>query len=101
MVASPTVLHAVSPAGTGIVGVSVSNAGGTSTGGPSFGYSPTVTGVNPDVAPPAGGTTVTITGTGFDRLRRRLRHHSGSQLDAHLGTTLAALVPAGTPARSM
>jgi hypothetical protein len=47
--------------------VVVSDAGGTSTGGPSFTYlpPPTVTSITPTSGPSAGGTPVTIHGSGF------------------------------------
>ncbi len=47
--------------------VVVSDANGTSSGGPSFTYvaPPTVTSVNPESGPTAGGTEVTVKGTGF------------------------------------
>ena len=71
-VASPTSLTATSPAGTGTVDLKVTTGGGTSaasnadqfsyTGGPG---APTVTKVSPDNGAAAGGTSVTITGTGF------------------------------------
>jgi hypothetical protein len=69
-VVSPTQILAISPAeAAGTVNVTVSTPGGVSTSLPAaqFNYlaAPTVTGVMPASGPSAGGTTVTITGTGF------------------------------------
>jgi acyl-homoserine-lactone acylase len=66
---SPTSITAVSPEGTpGRVDVTVTNDGGTSaiSAHDHFTYEkPAVTGVSPNSGSVAGGTTVTITGTGF------------------------------------
>jgi hypothetical protein len=66
---SPTSITAVSPAVTaaGKVDVSVTTPQGTSpiSATDTFEFTPTVTGVSPNTGPPAGGTNVTITGTGF------------------------------------
>jgi IPT/TIG domain len=66
-VVSDTSITAFSPAGSGTVNVTVTTPGGTSPTvlADEFTYSPTVTNVNPAGGPPAGGTTVTITGTSF------------------------------------
>jgi hypothetical protein len=64
-----TQLTAVSPPGSGTVDVTVTTAGGTSvtTQFDEFSYIPVpvVNGVNPNNGPGAGGTKVTIFGTGF------------------------------------
>ncbi len=65
-----TTVTATSPAGTGVVDVEVTTAGGTSGANPpsdQFSYFglPTVTGVVPNGGPTAGGTSVTISGTNF------------------------------------
>ena len=64
-----TTITVDSPAGTGTVDVTVITPGGTSTTSPAdqFSYvaAPTVTGLSPSFGPAAGGTLVTITGTGF------------------------------------
>ena len=61
--------HGRQPAGTGTVDVTVTTPGGTSATSPAdqFTYvaAPTVTGLSPTSGPAAGGTLVTITGTGF------------------------------------
>ena len=70
-VVSPITIEATSPAGTGVVNVTVRTSAGTSpiTSADEFTYQtstlPTVTSVNPDNGPVAGGTPVTITGTNF------------------------------------
>jgi alpha-tubulin suppressor-like RCC1 family protein len=60
-------ITATAPAGAGTVDVTVVTAGGTSATGSAdtFTYGVTVTGVEPDEGPQAGGTSVTITGSGF------------------------------------
>ena len=66
-----TTITADSPAGTGVVDVTVTTPVGTSATSPAdeFTYiaaaAPTVTGISPTSGPAAGGTPVTITGTGF------------------------------------
>ena len=66
---SSTSMTATSPAGSGTVAVTVTTSGGTSPTSSlaDFTYNavPTVTAISPENGPAAGGTTVTITGTGF------------------------------------
>jgi hypothetical protein len=64
---SATSITAVSPPGAGTVDVTVTTGGGTSATSEAdrFTYGPTVAGVEPNHGSPGGGTTVTITGTGF------------------------------------
>lgn len=69
-VVSDTEITATTPAGTGVVDVAVSTAGGADTLEDAFTYqapapAPTVTEIDPTTGPEAGGTTVTVTGTGF------------------------------------
>ena len=70
-VVNDTTITADSPAGTGTVDVTVTTPDGTSATSPAdqFTYvvaaAPTVTGLSPTTGPAAGGTLVTITGTGF------------------------------------
>jgi hypothetical protein len=71
-VVSATTITATSPAGSGAVDVTVVTPGGTSATSPAdrFTYTaavaaPSVTGISPDTGPAAGGTLVTITGSGF------------------------------------
>jgi IPT/TIG domain len=66
---SPQALTVTTPEDRGLVDVRVTTAGGTSAEEPAdrffFGSAPTVTKVSPARGPDSGGTTVTITGTGF------------------------------------
>ncbi|HXL91723.1 MAG TPA: IPT/TIG domain-containing protein [Streptosporangiaceae bacterium] len=66
---SPQALSVTAPAGSGMVDVQVQTAGGTSAKSPAdqffYGSPPAVTGLSPSSGPVAGGTAVTITGTGF------------------------------------
>jgi IPT/TIG domain len=70
-VVNDTTITADSPAGTGTVDVTVTTPGGTSPTSPADEFTfvappvPAVTGVSPTSGPAAGGTLVTITGTGF------------------------------------
>ena len=69
-VTSPTSIIATSPPGTGTVDVTVTTPGGTSATSTADQYTyisgpPVITNVSPDSGPVTGGTTVTITGTGF------------------------------------
>ena len=70
-VVNDTTITADSPAGTGAVDVTVTTPAGTSatSAADQFTYTvaaaPTVTGLSPTSGPAAGGTLVTITGTGF------------------------------------
>jgi hypothetical protein len=74
-VSNATSIAATAPAGSGTVDVTVTDTGGTSatSSADNFIYTatqpptsaPTVTAVSPDSGPTAGGTTVTITGSGF------------------------------------
>ena len=67
-VTSATSITATSPAGSGAVDVTVTIPGGDTSATNStdvFKYVPSVTSVSPTSGPTAGGTTVTINGTGF------------------------------------
>jgi hypothetical protein len=66
-VVNDTSITADSPAGTGVVDVTVTAPGGTSPTSPAdeFTYGPTVSGISPMSGPLGGGTLVTITGTSF------------------------------------
>jgi hypothetical protein len=67
-VRSATQIVAISPAGTGgTADVTVTTPAGTSASvlADHFKYTPAVTGVSPSSGPTSGGTTVTITGSGF------------------------------------
>jgi large repetitive protein len=91
IVNSPTQITVTSPAeAAGRVDVTVTTPGGVSATSPAdqFTYlaAPTVTGISPAQGPAAGGTTVTITGTGF----------SGS-LSVNFGTITASNVSIVSP----
>lgn len=65
---SATQIQCLPPAGTGTVGVTVTNPDtqtGTVVGAYTYNPAPTVTAVNVNTGPATGGTTVTVTGTGF------------------------------------
>ena len=63
---SPTQVTAVSPSGTGTVGVTVTTPGGTSNPVPYFYVgAPFKSGLSTDLGPLAGGNSVTINGTGL------------------------------------
>ena len=67
-VVSSTQITAVAPSGSGTVDVTVTAPGGTTATSAASKYSygaPTVTGLTPTSGPAIGGTSVTITGTGF------------------------------------
>ena len=99
----PGSLTATIPAGQRHVHVTVATDGGTSSTSSADQYTydptPTVTGVSPAGGPPAGGTTVTITGTEL-RLRRdgRLRLESPPPaVSVQSATHLTATVPSASP----
>jgi alpha-tubulin suppressor-like RCC1 family protein len=96
---SATSITAVSPAGTGTVDVTVTTPAGTSAPGPGdhFTYGPTVTGVNPDSGPAAGGTTVTITGTTLGEATAvTFGSNSAASFTVNSATSVTAVAPAGT-----
>jgi len=68
VVVSGTTITATSPAGSGVVAVTVTSPGGQSgslAGGFTYISPPTVSSVSPNLGPASGGTAVTITGTNF------------------------------------
>ena len=59
---------------------------------------PTVTAIAPTSGPLAGGTLVTVTGSGLHRrLHGRLRHHPGTAVTVTSATSLTATSPAVPP----
>ena len=100
---SDSSITATSPAnGSGSVDVTVAGSGGTSPTGPADRFTyvgvPTVAGVNPDVGPSSGGTSVTVTGTNFagvDAVDFGATPATGFTLTSP--TSLTATAPAGTP----
>jgi hypothetical protein len=99
---------ATSPAGTtGIVHVTVTTPNGTSvlSSHDEFRYgAPTVTGVSPNHGPPAGGTKVTITGTGFERgsgTMFKFGHAMATSVRCGSRTSCTAVSPAASKAGSV
>jgi hypothetical protein len=98
---SPTQITATSPAGSGTVDVTVTAAGGTSATSSvdQFSYvsAPTVTNVNPNTGPAAGGTSVTITGTNFSGAAAvRFGGNTASSFAVNSPTQITATSPAGS-----
>ena len=101
-VTSGTSLTVNSPAGTGTVDVTVTTSSGTSATGASdkftYNAAPTVTAVNPTSGPQAGGTSVTVTGTGFVTGSTTVDFGStaGTSVDVTSATNLTVNSPSGT-----
>jgi alpha-tubulin suppressor-like RCC1 family protein len=98
---SATSITAVSPAGTGMVDVSVTTPVSTSTAnaGDKFSYlpPPTVTKVKANKGPASGGTTVTITGTALGGTTAvSFGANAASQFTLASATSITAVSPAGT-----
>jgi hypothetical protein len=93
-VRSATAITATSPAGAvGTVDVTVTIPGGRSSAtspADHFEFTPTVTGVSPNTGPAAGGTPVTITGTGFATGKSGTRITFGETETEAIGTNCAA-----------
>ena len=102
-VVNDTTITADSPAGTGIVDVTVTTPGGTSatSAADQFTYiaaaAPTVTAISPTSGPAAGGTLVTITGTGFTGATAvDFGTTAATNVTVVSATTITADSPAGT-----
>jgi IPT/TIG domain-containing protein len=104
VVVNSTTITANSPAGSGVVDVTVFTPEGTSatSSADRFTYTaavvaaPTVTGVSPDSGPTAGGTTVTIAGTGFTGATAvDFGTTAATDVVVVNGTTITAVSPAG------
>lgn len=98
---STTQITATSPAGTGAVDVRVTTAGGTSAiiAADQFTYAgtPTVTSVTPNNGLTTGGTSVTITGTGFTGATGvKFGTNAGTNVTVVSPTQITATSPAGT-----
>ncbi|MFJ9967920.1 IPT/TIG domain-containing protein [Streptomyces avermitilis] len=96
-VVSDSQLTAVVPAGAaGSVGVSVTTAGGTNNG-LSYTYVavPTVTTVAPDEGPVSGGTSVTVSGTGFTSTNQVTFDGNPAPFTVISDTALSAVTPPG------
>jgi hypothetical protein len=103
---SPTSLKATSPASSGIVDVTVTTPGGTSatSAADKFTYlaKPTVSSIAPTSGPLAGGTVVTITGTGFVAGSTvKFGATAASLVTFMSSTSLKATSPAGTSVRDV
>jgi hypothetical protein len=104
-VESATEITAITPTGTGTVEVSVTTAAGTSLASPGdvFTYvplslAPVLKKVSPVKGLAAGGTTVTITGTGFTGATAvRFGSASAASYTVKSATSITAVSPAATP----
>ncbi|WP_412566046.1 beta strand repeat-containing protein [Streptomyces decoyicus] len=100
VVNSGTQITATAPAGSGTVQVTVTGPGGTSNGVP-FTYTtasvPVLTSVVPASGPAAGGTTVTLTGTGLATASAvRFGATPAASFTVVSDTHITAVAPAGT-----
>jgi len=108
-VTSATTLTATAPAGSGTVGVTVTNSAptGVSGSGPTsptsssdlytYAPAPTVTGVSPNVGPSVGGTSVTVTGTSLTGATAvDFGSTPGTNVTVTSDSTLTVNAPAGT-----
>lgn len=100
-VQSASTITAVTPAETaGVVDVSVTTPAATTIAAPSdhIAFTPTVDGLEPTAGPPAGGTKVTVTGTGFALGETKTRLEFGATRGSHVKcpttTTCTVLTPA-------
>ncbi|MGN6610096.1 MAG: IPT/TIG domain-containing protein [Jatrophihabitans sp.] len=102
---SPTSLRVVTPAhAAGRVNVRVTTAGGTSTTGDANAFTyvaaPTITDATPASGPSSGGTTITVTGTGFTAgpwVGVAFGWHFGGNVHVLSDTVLTVTTPAGSP----
>jgi large repetitive protein len=102
---SPTSISATSPAGTGAVNVTVVTAGGTSAVSPldlflyvPLGAAPSVTKLEPDEGPSAGGTGVTITGKNFSGATAvAFGASAASSFTVNSSTSISAVSPPASP----
>ena len=106
-VVSGTSITAVSPAGTGIVNVTVTTIGGESApnSADEFGYgtpAPSVTKVEPGKGPLVGGTKVTITGTNFTGTKEvKFGSVAAKSFTVVSATSITAESPAGVSAAAV
>jgi len=99
-------ITAFSPAGEGVVDVTVTAFGGRSltSFADQFRYvpPPTVTGVSPETGSGAGGTTVTITGTNLaEATTVRFGSSNASSVEANSDDSITAVAPIGTPGETV
>lgn len=96
-VVSNTQITAVAPAGTGIVQITVTAPGGTSNGATyTYVVVPTITSISPTAGPTSGGTSVTITGTGFTGPLTVRFGTTATTFTVNSSTQLTAIAPPGT-----
>ena len=98
---TPDAISAVAPAGTvGTVSVHVQTSAGSSTASPgdAFTYTdgPIVTGVSPSTGPPSGGTSVSISGSGFTGATAVDFGSAAATFTVDSATRITATTPAGT-----
>jgi large repetitive protein len=96
---SDTSITATSPAGTGIVDVSVTTALGTSpnVAGDNFSYGPVVSSLSPNAGPLSAGTSVIITGAGFTAATSvKFGSTAATVYTVNSGTQITATAPAGS-----
>jgi len=98
---SPTSITATSPAGTGIVDVTVTTPSGTSAASAADRFTyippPTVTKVKPNKGPAAGGTSSTVTGSDFTGVTAvSFGAMPASSFTVNSPTSITAIAPAGT-----
>ena len=99
---SPTSVTAVSPAGTGMVDVTVNTSEGTSPTGAQdrFSYDvppPTITEISPANGPEAGGTAITVSGTDFTGATGvKFGATNATSFTVNSDTSLTAVSPGGT-----
>jgi serine/threonine protein kinase len=95
---SATRITVTSPAGSGTVDVTVTTPGGTAAAG-HFTYevpAPDVTGLSPSSGPEAGGTAVTITGTGLGGATGVSFGGAGAAITGDSATQVTVTSPAGS-----
>ena len=102
-ITSATSITAVSPPGGGTIDVTVTNAGGTSATSTAdqFTYigasTPTVTAIAPSSGPPAGGTSVIISGSGFNGVSAvQFGATSAASFTLNNNNHITAISPAGS-----
>ncbi|MGW7008939.1 IPT/TIG domain-containing protein [Streptomyces sp. NPDC054933] len=92
---SPTHVQAVSPSGTGEVGVTLTTPGGTSSPVPFYYLNPpNATGAAPASGPLAGGTTVTITGANLAPATAVTFGATAGTITANTASSITATTPA-------
>lgn len=92
-------ITAVSPAGTGTVDVTVETKAGVSpaTTADHFTYGPTITRLEPNTGPAVGGSTVTITGSGFTGASAvNFGPHEATSFTVDSDDSITAVSPAGS-----